>query len=136
MMREYNETSFAPEEVEKGLHLDLLNTLFKFNRDSDKCYNDIHITSDGYCLIVEWVQRDYDEQWGEGRFDFVRGDQRIVNEVYFPDGHYEYLLPETTEGLVNEWLEENKEEFGDYYYDNNINEIVKEYSFINEIGKE
>ena len=34
MERDYNRQSFTPEEVEKGLHLDLLNYLLDHNKTS------------------------------------------------------------------------------------------------------
>ena len=52
-MARYNSEAFTPEEVEKGSHLKLLNCLFDLNKNLDNGHYDIHITSDGYCLIIE-----------------------------------------------------------------------------------
>lgn len=53
MKREYNSEAFTPEEVAKGLHQKLLNTLLEISKEQEDSHYDIHITSDGYCLIIE-----------------------------------------------------------------------------------
>ncbi len=55
-----NHMDFTPEEVAAGRLGDWVNFLLK---DNEKCYNikgcdsfnEIHITTDGYCTIVEWI---------------------------------------------------------------------------------
>ena len=54
MSEKYNSMAFTPEEVKKGLHLKLLNTLLDLNAArEDASYNDIHIWSDSYCTIID-----------------------------------------------------------------------------------
>lgn len=103
----YNSQSFTPEDVEKGLHLKLLNTLLELNKDLDRGYNDIHIWTDGFCTVIDWCFRYY-EDGGEGRFEFVDADESIVIEKCFPDNHYETFGSEAEyEERLAEWLEEN-----------------------------
>ena len=64
MEREYNYQAFTPKEVKQGLHTDLIQMLLKYNEKSDEHFMDIHITTDGYCLMVEWDCVPYNRQWG------------------------------------------------------------------------
>jgi len=66
-----NSKAFSPDEVSKGLHIDLLKCLIDYNSKSDECYNDIHIYTDGYCTIIEWCEVDYDEKYNNKRFKLV-----------------------------------------------------------------
>ena len=62
-----NSMAFTPEEKEN------LKKLIKFlveDYDSDEYYNEIHITTDGYCTIVEWDTIPYDGSFG-GRIEYV-----------------------------------------------------------------
>ena len=70
-MADYNSQSFTPEEVEQGLMSDLLNYLLDHNKKAKEQYYDIHITTDGYCTIVEWTDVNYDMEYDEGYFKFV-----------------------------------------------------------------
>lgn len=119
-MEHFNSKSFSPEEVEKGLHLDLIKYLLEYNSKAENCYEDIHITTDGYCLIVEWCEKSFDEACQDGGFEYVDYNQVIMTDVRFPDKHHEYLEDDEMEERANEWLEENKEEFSDYKFDKNI----------------
>ena len=55
-----NSVAFTPEEVEQNLHMDLITYLLSYNQKSKSSYFDIHITSDGFCTIVEFVNLTYD----------------------------------------------------------------------------
>jgi len=104
---EYNSQGFTPEEVEKKLHLDLINFLLDFNSKSDKHYHDIHITTDGYCLIVEWTTNSY-EDMEAGSFKFVDEDQVVMTEKVFPDNHTELCYNEADyKERLDEFLKEN-----------------------------
>ena len=72
----YNYMAFIPEEVEKGLHLDLIKTLLDINNKSEDHFNEIHITTDSYCTIVEWVYIPIDRSYG-GKFEFIDEDEYI-----------------------------------------------------------
>ena len=55
----FNEEAFTPEEIEKGAHIELINTLLKLDtmaEDGNSAFHDIHICSDGYCLVVQWCR--------------------------------------------------------------------------------
>ena len=95
MSQNYNYQAFTPEEVEQGLLNDLLNYLLDHNKKNDKQYYDIHITTDGYCSIVEWTDVRYNNEYGEeGRFRFVDCDQVVMLERTFPDNHTELCYDE------------------------------------------
>lgn len=108
-MREYNSQAFTPEEVKKGLHLDLLNYLLDHNKKSEKQYYDIHITTDGYCTIIEWTDVDYNQEYGpEGKFEFVPADGYVMIERTFPDNHTELCYNEEDyQERLDEFLKDN-----------------------------
>ena len=124
-MAQFNSKAFTPEEVSEGLHLDLIKYLLDYNSASDDYYEDIHITSDGYCTIVEWCDVCLDKDISSGQFEFVGEDQYILTDIRFPDKHHEYLFDEEIEERAREWLEQNKEEFGDYKFDCSINSFYQ-----------
>lgn len=87
-----NSQAFTPEQVENGELNDLIEYLLNFNKKSDKSYMDIHITSDSYCTIVEWVEIHYDFKGECGEFKFVDSDEYVMKEIRFPDGHYDMVF--------------------------------------------
>ena len=109
MNREYNYQAFTPDEVEQGLHLDLVNYLLDHNKKNENQYYDIHITTDGYCIIIEWTDVSYDKHLGpEGKFEYVPGNGYVMIEKHFPDGHYDYFgSEEEFEEVLKDWLKEN-----------------------------
>ena len=109
MNRDYNYQAFTPEEVKKGLLNDLLNYLLEYNKKNETHYYDIHITTDGYCSIVEWSDVGYDKEYGEeGKFRFVDSDQVIMTEKTFPDNHRELCYDEEDyQERLKEFLEKN-----------------------------
>lgn len=116
MSRKYNCDSFTPEEVKKGFHLNLLNTLLKYNMESEDYYNDIHITTDGYCLIIEWDKIPYSHEYG-GSFKYVDESEVVMLEKIFPDNHIELCYNEEDyQERLAEFLKENpgwvKTEYG------------------------
>lgn len=111
-----NSRAFTPEEVKQGLHLDLIAYLLEHNRKNDERYYEFIVTTDGYCTIIEWVERKYNPEWPEERFLYANEDQLIAEEVEFPDNHFELMEPRFKEEALKEWLEENpgweKDEYG------------------------
>lgn len=111
--------AFTPEDVEKNLHLNLINFLFDYNNKADDNFFDIHITTDGYCLIVEFVNltRGFNDN-SEG-FAYIDEDHEVLKIVRFPDDHYEYMADDEAEEALKKWLVENpgwkKDEFGRWY---------------------
>ncbi len=108
-MRDYNSQAFTPEEVEQGLHLDLLNYLLDHNKKNETQYYDIHITTDGYCTIIEWTDVDYDQKYGsEGKFEYVPYNGQVMLEYDFPDNHREMCYDEEDyKERLDEFLKEN-----------------------------
>lgn len=109
MDKEYNSQAFTPEEIEQGLLHDLLNYLLDHNKKNNNQYYDIHITTDGYCTIIEWTDVDYNQEYGpDGKFEFVPAGSYVMIERTFPDGHYDYFSSdEEFEEVLKNWLEEN-----------------------------
>lgn len=93
MKREVNSMTFLPEEVEKGMVTDMVKYLIHANKVSNHHFNDIHIWSDSYCTIVEWIWKDYADDLQYGSFKYVGYEQEVC-DVYGPvesenetDGH-------------------------------------------------
>lgn len=104
-----NSKAFTPEEVKKGLHLDLIKYLLSYGNKSDKYFYDIHIFSDGYCTIIEWVESPYNDDDGvyQGRFGFIDEDEDIMKEIKLPDNSYAYVHRGEEDEYLNKWLEDN-----------------------------
>ncbi len=108
MKREYNSQAFTPEEIEAGLLQDLLNYLLNYNQKCKSGYYDIHIWSDSYCTIVDWVDINYEFDGEEGKFEFVPSNGQVMLEYSFPDNHYEHFYSEEEyQESLQEWLKEN-----------------------------
>ena len=119
MSRNYNSMAFTPEEVKDGLQLKLVDTLMEFNKYKKDSYYDIHITTDGYCIIIEWSEVFY-EHIGEGQFQFVDGDEEVLRRVYFPDNSSVLVYDDEDEKEhFEEWKKNHpewKKDFrGDWY---------------------
>ena len=127
MNREYNSQAFTPEEVEQGLLNDLLNYLLEHNKKNETQYYDIHITTDGYCSIVEWTDVSYNNEYGdEGKFEYVPYNGQVMLEFTFPDNHTELCYNEEDyQERLDEFLKENpgwvKTHYGTW-----VNEIENE----------
>lgn len=104
-----NSQAFTPDEVKQGLLQDLLNYLLDYNQKNNNGYYDIHITSDGFCTIVEWVDIIYDFQSEESKFVLLKSDECVMKELSFPDNHYEMVYPEEAEERLSEWHKEHPE---------------------------
>ena len=100
--------TYTPEEVEQGLFQDLLDYLVGHNLKNEHQFYDIHITSDGYCTIVEWKDIGYEYQYEEGRFKYVPSNGYVMLEYHFPDNHYEmFESEEEYQEALKLWLEKN-----------------------------
>ena len=75
----YNCMAFIPEEVDKGMVIDLINYLLDANKKSIDHFNEIHISTDSYCTIVEWIWKPLDNSYG-GEFQFVDEDEYITKD--------------------------------------------------------
>lgn len=119
MQKKYNSESFLPEEVKAGQHIKLIETLIgldgydpndRVDRGNLDKFHDIHITSDGYCLIVEWCDHYFDAGIGDGEFHFVGPEQRVAEEVTLPDGSTELAWDaEDAKRIVDNWLAKHPE---------------------------
>ena len=84
-----------------------LNTLLNYNKVSKTHYNDIHLTTDGYCTIIEWETIPYNHEYG-GSFKYVGEDEVIMLERRFPDNHTELCYDEEDyKERLDEFLKEN-----------------------------
>ena len=137
MERNYNYQAFTPEEVKKGLLNDLLNYLLDHNKKNTYQYYDIHITTDGYCSIIEWTDVSYNNEYGEdGKFRFVDYDQVIMTEKTFPDNHTELCYDEEDyQERLNDFLKDNpdwvKTSYGTW-----TNLAENRYSYLHFVGKD
>ena len=118
-----NLMAFAPEEKEN------MKKLLKFlveDYDSEDYYNEVHITSDGYCTIVEWETVPYDGSFG-GKFEYVDVDHEVLKQLWFPDNHYEYVFDDDEEEVLEEWLKDNpgykKNNYGSWYKEEDEGDI-------------
>lgn len=104
-----NSESFTPEQVKKGLLQDLISYLLSYNEKNVGGYYDIHITTDGYCTIVEWASIVYDINDGTKGFVWMDEDHYLLKRVDFPDHHYEYHPDECADEVLDEWLQGHPE---------------------------
>ena len=104
-----NSQAFTPEEVEQGLHIDLIRFLLDLSNKMKDSYFDIHITSDGYCTIVEWVDVSYNFPGEEDKFVLLKGDEYIMKEIRYPDNTYDLVYPEEVEEKLSEWHKQHPE---------------------------
>lgn len=104
-----NSKAFTPEEVSNGLLQDLLNYLFSYNEKSTEYFYDIHITSDGYCTIVQWCDTSYTLGVSQGGFEFVPSDCVIMKQLILPDDSVQYCFPEDAAAMIQAQENTNKE---------------------------
>lgn len=103
-----NSQSFSPNECKEGLHLDLINYLLSYNEKSNEAYYDIHITSDGYCTVIEWENVVFDLRDCSGSFEFVDEGECVMKEVRLPDDSSIMLFKfEDTNKYIENWKKEH-----------------------------
>lgn len=141
-MREYdhyNSEAFVPEEVKAGMVEELVSFLLKQDRKAQdvnfKAGNkhfsckDIHITSDGYCTIVEWC--DKDDVIGEC-FEFVGEGEQVMQWLTMPDNTS--ILCEKSKAaedeVWNEWKAEHpkwKQDWaGEWFEDESLRGAIED----------
>lgn len=124
MERRYNYSAFTPEDVKEGLMNDLIKYLLSHNEKSTRSYYDIHITTDGYCSIVEWTSVPYEDEHFNGEFVFKDEDEVIMKEFRLPDNSIEYIFPDEEDETLERWLKENPGWFkmdGVWHYEKELN---------------
>lgn len=97
-----NEMAFTPEEVSAGMAMDLIHYLIGYNQKSNDHFNEIRITSDSYCTIIQWEHKPYSGEWG-GSFRFCDEDEEIGTWVTFPDNSTEFVPKDTVADAKDEW---------------------------------
>lgn len=119
-----NTQAFTPEEVEKGVMDKFLKHLLELSNELEDSHLDIHITTDGFCTIIEWLDV-FDSYDDSAKFVLLNSDEVIMKEVDFPDNHYEYMFAEEVEERLKEWHKEHpewkKDDWGRWY--NSIEQI-------------
>lgn len=107
--KNYNTQVFDMEDKD-GLKRAMTFIWMLLQDRNDLYYNDIHIREEERYLILDWTQVYFDTERESGSFQFVDYDQYVMKEIYFPDGHYEYVTsPEEEEEKRSEWQKENPE---------------------------
>ena len=112
--------AFTPEEVEKNLHLDLINFLLTYNKKAENSFVDIHVTTDGYCVIVEFANITRGVNDNTEGFVFMDEEHYLLKRVEFPDGHYEYMDDDDEDDAISQWLAAHpgfeRDEHGYWWY--------------------
>ena len=116
-MERYNEIVLKPEEVNNGLLTKWINFLTETSKELANSYYDIHITSDGYCTMIQFNDVSFDPTQESGKFEFVDYDEQVMKEVEMPDGTCQYIFrEEDSEEVIKEFLKEHpnyyKNQFG------------------------
>lgn len=116
----FNSMSFSPEDMKAGLHKELIDYLVNYHLNQDDRFNDIHLTTDGFCLIVEWEQVPYDHSYG-GSFRYVDEDSDVMRRVDLPDGSWEYIYEDDDPNqYLHDWLVEHpgwtKDDYGHWVF--------------------
>ena len=114
-----NSVAFSPEDVQKNLHIDLINYLLSFNQKSEDSFFDIHVTSDGFCTIVEFVNLTRGINDTSEGFVYMDEEHYLLKRVNFPDNSYDYFDDDVAEEALKNWLADHpgwkKDEFGRWY---------------------
>lgn len=108
-----NSVAFTPEEIKQGLHIDLLDYLISHNQKNKNSYYDIHITTDGFCTIVEFATITYGIDDGVEGFVFMDEEHELLKRVEFPDGHYDYFNDDEVDDAFKKWLADHPEWYKD-----------------------
>ena len=129
MTKEYNSMYFSNEEVKKGMHLSLLDTLYKISLASNDTILHIHTYTEEDAVIVEWCQHNPEfEDYDQNTFSYIGCDEYIMFAGEMPDKHYEYFhSKDEYQEALNEWLKEHpnykQNRFGHWYDENEYNNV-------------
>lgn len=139
MNRPYNQEAFTPEEVEAGLAAEFIKFLIdqdqkalkiKFKDGGVTSFKNINITSDGYCLLVQWTDVFDDEDNEHNQFVYVDDDERIMKVLDLPDNSTVYCLDDDDrKQTLEDWLKENpgweKDQYGRWYNKKEQEDFIK-----------
>ena len=111
-MENFNRQYFSDKDVEAGLHIKFIQFLLA-NFESNEYRIDMHVYhEDCGAVIVEWIRQSWSHLDEMGSFQFVDADKVVVQEVQFPDGHYDYARSnEEAAQLLKAWRESAGEEY-------------------------
>lgn len=122
MKTNYNSMYFSKEDVAKGLHLKLIETLLNLSLESREEVVHIHTyTEDFGAVIVDWCQHNYEYDDNDtNTFVYIDSDECVMIERSFPDNHYEYFHNEEEyKEAFDTWLSEHKsykqDDYGRWY---------------------
>lgn len=133
---EVNEEVFTSEEVEQGLHLELLNHLLSYNRIAEDYYYEIKITTDGLCTIVQWVEQSYKDEESQG-FQYVGYNQTVAEIVEFPDDTYGLAWDkDDAERQLEEWVGNEDEEPVDSPLNATVDTLYNEDKTLRQVREE
>ena len=110
-MGSFNRQYFSDKDVKAGLHIKFIKFLLD-NFESEEYRIDMHVYhEDCGAVMVEWVRQLWRRLDEIGSFQFVDNGEFVVQEVKFPDGHYEYAnSDEEAEEMLKAWQESNSAE--------------------------
>lgn len=97
--RKTNYQAFTPEEKEQCLKF--IGVLMEMNQE-------MRISNDGYCTIVEWIDNTAEDDME--RFAFLDYDMGTYTAVKLPDRSYVNVFDfedKTEDEVINEWLKDN-----------------------------
>lgn len=130
MIKKINTMYFTSEHIKAGILNDFILLMYKYSLTSNN-YIDIHIKPiDLGEVEVEWVYVSKDEDFCGGKFKYVGNNQVVLNKVFFPDNHCEYLTDEEAVDAVENWAKENnyvKNQFGQWEEKKADTNIVKQW---------
>ncbi len=102
----YNRQYFSNTDVKASLHIKFIQFLLD-NFETDEYRIDMHVYhEDCGAIVVEWVRVLWDHVDEMGKFAFVHEGEYVMQEVCFPDGHYEYAhSDEEAKEMLKTWQE-------------------------------
>ena len=113
-----NEVAFDDKQVENGALLDFVKSLLDIEKQSDRYFFDIRISTDGCTHSVAWCQRYYDFDDDE-RFALVNPgmNEKVMRGFELPDGQTVYLEKQWPQYELKEVIESYEEEHPNWKYD-------------------
>lgn len=108
-MEDYNRQYFSKEDIKAGLHVKFIQFLLD-NFETDEYRVDMHVYhEDCGAIVVEWNRQLWDYIDEMGKFAFVGANECVMQEVEFPDGHYDYACSdEEAKEMLASWRRAQK----------------------------
>lgn len=151
MIIPYNEKAFTPEEVKAGMVGEFVDFLMKQDakandvkeRSSTGGYTNINITSDSYCVIVQWCEVFFNDD--SPKFEFVNEGETVATVLELPDNSTVLCWDEDdAQEYLDDFLKEHpyykKNEYGHWYDENEQKEweewVKKNHPTMEDFDKE